>query len=653
METDPFVQWLHRNVHQRPAAAQTGHLWGTIRGGIPVEDVWNSAHAIAQEKIMEIKRDEHDGAGWGEVGGEGEEGRGGWGEVREGGGEGTIDEKKGEDQQSQKVEEQEKEEKIAPLTALSARVVAEHIGAQPQKFVKALLNLPVELASLVISFTSPICVESLFALRMAQIHRNDALENTLVSLMRLMYAIEEYEFQYLTFCKKFNKTPPAEQWSPPLIDVWCDYDSFYLETTPSQEENEIGKICFANKTDRPLKGEKIHSVADEETFRTNFSIFTERQLEGWTEWDNMVVIGGSVVASLLPVPEEYKDKKNLYFHEIAYPVSDIDIYIYGLDIEEFAKKVDRLYHHFTKVNGEVLVVRSTFTVTFCSTWPKRHIQIVMGKWNNIAEILFEPDIDCTCVAYDGRSVWATQRSRFSYNYRCIITSQKRYSVRGFPEYEGRLIKYSKRGFYIWDKMMAPDFSNISLRFLMIGKSRITEQNTVEGRAEIMGLRLVLIGYLWARTMATNNVRFFATYREDSYRYKNDGLPYGPTWNLAKISKHLQKTVQVEASYTKEVESPYKVIKDIIDWQTIVSPHRDKLVDMYVEVQCKDLSITKDWDIVEKRRKRACFFHCNIFVDQDQKELEKGEMTQDCCHYTYRTRYMRKYSSPMWEKEIRN
>eukprot|EP00026_Physarum_polycephalum_P018397 Phypoly_transcript_19970.p1 GENE.Phypoly_transcript_19970~~Phypoly_transcript_19970.p1 ORF type:complete len:102 (+),score=18.78 Phypoly_transcript_19970:311-616(+) len=55
--------------------------------------------------------------------------------------------------------------------------------------------------------------------------------------------------------------------------------------------------------------------------------------------------------------------------------------------------------------------------------------------------------------------------------------------------------------------------------------------------------------------------------------------------------------------------------------------------MYVEVQCKDLSITKDWDIVEKRRKRACFFHCNIFVDQDQKELEKGEMTQDCCHYT--------------------
>jgi hypothetical protein len=44
-----------------------------------------------------------------------------------------------------------------------------------------------------------------------------------------MYAVEEYELQFLTFCKTFNQTPPANEWSPPLIDVWKNYGTFLLE----------------------------------------------------------------------------------------------------------------------------------------------------------------------------------------------------------------------------------------------------------------------------------------------------------------------------------------------------------------------------------------------------------------------------------------
>jgi hypothetical protein len=80
---------------------------------------------------------------------------------------------------------------------------------------------------------------------------------------------------------------------------------------------------------------------NEETFKKNFSIFTENQFEGWDEWDNMVILGGSVVASLLPVPPQYAqiDGVRKYFHEISFPKSDIDVYFYGLDIDGFSKKV--------------------------------------------------------------------------------------------------------------------------------------------------------------------------------------------------------------------------------------------------------------------------------------------------------------------------
>lgn len=55
-------------------------------------------------------------------------------------------------------------------------------------------------------------------------------------------------------------------------------------------------------------------MVDEGTFKRNFSIFTENQFAEWNDWDNMVVIGGSIVASLLPIPGDIDPAK--YFHEV-------------------------------------------------------------------------------------------------------------------------------------------------------------------------------------------------------------------------------------------------------------------------------------------------------------------------------------------------
>jgi len=42
----------------------------------------------------------------------------------------------------------------------------------------------------------------------------------------------------------------------------------------------------------------------------------------------------------------------------------------------------------------------------------------------MAELMAEPDIDCTAVAYDGSKLWATQRARMSLNLKTINMNQR-------------------------------------------------------------------------------------------------------------------------------------------------------------------------------------------------------------------------------------
>jgi hypothetical protein len=78
-------------------------------------------------------------------------------------------------------------------------------------------------------------------------------------------------------------------------------------------------------------------TASLDDFKKNWSIFTENSLSQLLDWNNVIAAGGAVLACLAPLPENAKVSKRAmrkYYHSVAYPSSDIDLFIWGLTTEE-------------------------------------------------------------------------------------------------------------------------------------------------------------------------------------------------------------------------------------------------------------------------------------------------------------------------------
>ena len=101
-----------------------------------------------------------------------------------------------------------------------------------------------------------------------------------------------------------------------------DLNAHYVFPLPEEKRRADGEPAMA---------------ADLNDFKTAFNIFSEGCLSQHTDWNNVVVAGGSVLACLAPLPKSaQKTKRGIrkYFHGEAYPSSDIDMFIYGLTPEQ-------------------------------------------------------------------------------------------------------------------------------------------------------------------------------------------------------------------------------------------------------------------------------------------------------------------------------
>ena len=157
-----------------------------------------------------------------------------------------------------------------------------------------------------------------------------------------------------------------------LVDVYAHLEAFRClsESVATGTEAEGNKlpVCFPLGEKRIPAGSHstVESIAE---FETSFDCFTESQLR-FLNWDNIVAAGGSVAACLAPLApcvEEARTKswaegrcrRRTFFHDEAYPGSDVDLFMYGLSAEAAEKKLEEVFESVQAANPfEVICFRS-------------------------------------------------------------------------------------------------------------------------------------------------------------------------------------------------------------------------------------------------------------------------------------------------------
>ncbi|KAJ7635860.1 hypothetical protein B0H17DRAFT_1217253 [Mycena rosella] len=213
-----------------------------------------------------------------------------------------------------------------------------------------------------------------------------------------------------------------------------DLSACYIMPVPSAARRSEGAPCM------------ISDVVD---FKNNWAVFTEGSLSQLSNWNNIIAAGGAVLACLAPLPEAAKgSRRNMrkHYHNAAYPTSDVDLFLWGLSLEETEVKIKQISEAVREaIPWDLTCVRTKNTVSIHSQFPYRTIQIILRQYTSPAEILAGFDIDAGCCLYDGSRVYASPRAIIAMMRQCNTIDETRRS----SSYEIRLSKYAARGFEVY------------------------------------------------------------------------------------------------------------------------------------------------------------------------------------------------------------
>ncbi|KAF9069165.1 hypothetical protein BDP27DRAFT_1402854 [Rhodocollybia butyracea] len=224
--------------------------------------------------------------------------------------------------------------------------------------------------------------------------------------------VDEWVLKNEIFLRSFSKCPSSGSDSvlgPCCSPVISSGNLIYaLQVTRSPTDVLPGYTILADK--RPPTTFIQPSSAD---FKRRFDFMTGGLLAG-LDWNNVFVAGGLVLGALLtpdiPSTASVPALDRLYLNQYEEWISsDIDLYIYGLDVDAANKKIQHIAEVYKSNLGSAdapfLVVRNSQTITLYSMWPKRRVQIVLKLVKSPREVLLNFDLDVCAAGWDGTEVW--------------------------------------------------------------------------------------------------------------------------------------------------------------------------------------------------------------------------------------------------------
>ena len=354
---------------------------------------------------------------------------------------------------------------------------------------------------------------------------------------------------------KDNPTPPAKPRQPESQSQGLQ--DKYLLSIPDKDRKKPGSAAI---------------VPNFRDFQQNFNLFSESSLVD-LDWSNVVAAGSSVVTALLPTPSPHNESKRAlrtYYHQLLAPASDVDLFIYGLNEEQAIEKIKHIESAVKdSILSETTTIRTKNAITIVSEYPTRHVQIVLRLYKTASEILAGFDVDCSCVAYDGKQVWCTPRAMAAYMTQVNTIDLTRRS----PSYENRLSKYSHRGFEVfWPQLdrsrvdptiYERSFSRVMglARLLVLEKlphpddreKYLDQRRKERGRPELpwnssARYRHALPGNV--KDVQPDDVAEWVEEDEVS-NYHTFTVPYGPKYNAKRIEKLLfSKDLLLNAEFNR-------------------------------------------------------------------------------------------------------
>ena len=184
---------------------------------------------------------------------------------------------------------------------------------------------------------------------------------------------------------------------------------------------------------------------------------------------NNLFIAGGAICSIIKNSADFSDN------------TDIDIFIYGLNITDANAKINECFKIIKHNNSYSKIIINNHSITIKNKDYK--IQFILRLYTNKAQIISGFDLGSSAVGFDGKRLYFTELAAFAYKSMYNIVDLNRRST----TYELRLTKYLYRGFNI----ILPDLDlskivnkecfrlmNLTIRDFKMHKNNIIYANSI-------------------------------------------------------------------------------------------------------------------------------------------------------------------------------